>query len=234
MQDFYGRQSNNQRLIMYVVGAVVLLWFGLPYLKKCFGGSMENYNSGRGYVGRGYEGRGDLHPRLNIGAYAESDVDMEMPEEMAVPEGMTEGFDAVPASENAEGAVPVEMPAGNGPEVDSKTGTVVDGPGFEKGEVDGVYQETPGAIPSNYYFLDDGASGEMSIQHNLCSKSCCSEQWPTPFKQKYDPYVCANKDKFVSSNLTCQNSFQDAGCLCLSKKQGQFLYNRGGNGRGWF
>jgi len=122
----------------------------------------------------------------------------------------------------------------NGPYVDSKTGALIDGPGFEKGEIDDVYREPSSSIPSNYYFLDDGAGGEMSIQHNLCSKSCCSAQWPTPFKQKYDPYVCQNKDKFIPSNIMCSNTFQDAGCLCLSKKQGQHLYNRGGNGREWF
>ena len=67
---------------------------------------------------------------------------------------------------------------GTGPYVDSKTGSLIDGPGFEKGEIDDVHQESATGIPSNYYFLDDGAGGEMSIQHNLCSKSCCSEQWP--------------------------------------------------------
>ena len=120
------------------------------------------------------------------------------------------------------------------PHVDAKTGMLVDGPGFERGPIEGTFQETPTSIPSNYYFLDDGAGGEMSIQHNLCSRSCCSEQWPTPFKKKYDPYVCQNKDKFVPSRIMCNNTFQDSGCLCLTKKQSQFLYNRGGNGREWF
>ena len=120
------------------------------------------------------------------------------------------------------------------PFVDPKAGTLLDGPGFERGEVDGAYLETASGIPSNYYFLDDGANGEFSIQHNLCSKSCCSEQWPTPFKQKFDPYVCANKDKFVTSNIMCQNSFQDSGCACITQSQADFMYNRGGNGREWF
>lgn len=120
--------------------------------------------------------------------------------------------------------------------MDVATGSIMDGPGFEASDstpVDGAPTQAD-AIPANYYYLDDGAGGEMSIQHNLCSKSCCSEQWPTPFKQKYDPYVCANKDKFVPSQTMCNNSFQDTGCLCLTKKQQSFLYNRGGNGREWF
>src|SRR3990172_4653346 len=124
-----------------------------------------------------------------------------------------------------------ELPDKNQPYVDAKTGSLLDGPGFEQGHVDGVSQEVLQNIPSNYYFLDDGASGEMSVQHNLCSKSCCSEQWPTPFKQKSDPFVCSNKDKngangksdgasdFTGSRYFCNNSFQDAGCLCLTRKQ---------------
>ena len=120
------------------------------------------------------------------------------------------------------------------PNVNPQTGTLISGPGFEKGIVDDIYQPANAQVPSNYYFLDDGADGEMSIQHNLCSKSCCSEQWPTPFKQKYDPYVCQNKDQFVGSRIFCNNSFQDSGCLCLSKKQAAHIYNRGGNGREWF
>lgn len=91
------------------------------------------------------------------------------------------------------------------PYVNPATGMMMDGPGFERGEVEGA-PETPTSVPSNYYFLDDGAGGEMSIQHNLCSKSCCSSQWPTPFKQKYDPYVCNNKSDFVPSRMFCQNT----------------------------
>ena len=49
----------------------------------------------------------------------------------------------------------------------------------------------------------------------------------TPFKQKYYPYVCSNKDSFVPSKIFCSNTFQDSGCLCLTKKQASFMYNRG-------
>lgn len=126
------------------------------------------------------------------------------------------------------------------PDVNPKSGAILDGPGYERSQVDGVDQDVMAIIPSNYYFLDDGSSGEMSIQHNLCSKSCCSAQWPTPFKQKYDPYVCGARNadgtpvKFVPSNIMCNNSFEDSGCLCLTQEQSKFLYNRGGNGRELF
>ena len=154
------------------------------------------------------------------------------------PEMLPEGFQEMAEQEIAEqemapGAVDMSSDR-NKPYVNPETGALLDGPGFEKGDVDGVSQEVRENIPSNYYFLDDGANGEVSIQHNLCSKSCCSEQWPTPFKQKYDPYVCGAKDKFSKSNIFCSNSFQDAGCLCLTKPQHSFLYSRGSNGRTWF
>jgi hypothetical protein len=159
-------------------------------------------------------------------------VTMEMPGEMRTemhPEMRTEGF----TSETTDLAEDKGMDK-NMPHVNPKTGMLMDGPGFERGDVEGVTQEVMSMIPSNYYFLSDGANGEMSIQHNLCSKSCCSSQWPTPFKQKYDPYVCQNKDQFVPSNVFCSNTFQDSGCLCLTKAQSQFISNRGLNGRELF
>jgi len=131
-------------------------------------------------------------------------------------------------------AVPEEALKEDGPFVDPRTGSLIDGPGYEKGDKETPYSDVWSGIPSNYYFLDDGASGAYSIQHNLCSKSCCSESWPTPFKQKHDPFVCANKDKFVSSRIMCNNTFQDSGCLCLTKDQAKFLANRGNNGSEWF
>jgi hypothetical protein len=178
-------------------------------------------------------------------SYVGSDNYMEEEQALNEEQAINEEFEQFNAN-GEEGAVAEidkangEASPGNGgvspPFVNPKTGTIMDGPGFERGEVEGAYLEDPSGVPSNYYILDDGAGGEMSIQHNLCSKSCCSEQWPTPFKQKYDPYVCGAKSKgdFVSSNVFCNNSFNDSGCLCLSKKQSRFLYNRGGNGREWF
>jgi len=126
------------------------------------------------------------------------------------------------------------MPDRTLPFVDPKTGVIMDGPGFEPSPMTGISGDIVSKIPSNYYFLDDGASGAMSLQHNLCSKSCCDEQWPLPFKMKYDPFVCQNKNDFVPSNLMCKTSYQDAGCMCLTKEQAKFLATRGSNGSEWF
>lgn len=78
-------------------------------------------------------------------------------------------------------------------------------------------------------FLPDGNNGQNSIQHNLCSRSCCSTQYPTPFALKEDPFVAANKDDYIPSNYFCNNVYQDSGCLCLTKDQHKFLNGRGGN-----
>ena len=139
---------------------------------------------------------------------------------------MQEGFSVIPP-----GVVEEES---EGPYIGRDGTIIVDGAGSEKGEIDQLEVNPSEDIPDNFYFLDDGAGGKMSIQHNLASKSCCAEQYPTPFKLKKDPYVCANKDKFVVSNVMANTAFSDSGCSCVTKDQAHFIYNRGGNGREWF
>lgn len=85
-------------------------------------------------------------------------------------------------------------------------------------------------VPDNYYLLDDGANGMMSVRNNLCSQSCCSDQYPTSFKLRRDENVYANKGNFVPSSYVCNNAYQDSGCLCMTKEQSNFLATRGGNG----
>jgi hypothetical protein len=69
----------------------------------------------------------------------------------------------------------------------------------------------------------------MGLDNNMCSKSCCSQQYPPPFAMETDELVCKNKDKFVSSNYTCNNAWQDVGCVCMTDNQRNFLAHRGGN-----
>jgi hypothetical protein len=76
--------------------------------------------------------------------------------------------------------------------------------------------------------LDNGL-GQIGFGSNMCSKSCCTPQYPPPFVQDQDPFVCKSKDKFVSSNYTCNNGWQNSGCLCLTEAQSDFLGSRGEN-----
>ena len=133
-----------------------------------------------------------------------------------------------------EEAKQVESEIRNAPKISTEVGSIVDGPGYESSQVDGVDQAIMSKVPSDYYFLDDGANGKYSITSNLFSKSCCSSQWPVPFKMAYDPYVCKNKEEYVGSNIMGNNTFQNSGCACITKDQAKFLYTRGNNGSEWF
>lgn len=116
-----------------------------------------------------------------------------------------------------------------GPFHDKETGSLMDGPEMENPKIEKPTDNAPNGIPDNYYLLDDGSNGSMSIQNNLCSRSCCSEQYPTPHKLSHDAAVCGNKNEYVPSQVMCNNAFQDSGCLCLTKDQAKFLTSRGGN-----
>jgi hypothetical protein len=130
------------------------------------------------------------------------------------------------AGEHTQGD-PVIVP----PVYDPISKSVMSGIGIQRPKLESpwgsIYNKSK--LQSKYY-LDDGAKGTAGLNFNLCSKSCCSQQWPTPFKLKHDPILCANKDKFVPTNYMCNNAWQDSGCVCMRKKQGTHLNDRGGNG----
>jgi hypothetical protein len=44
-----------------------------------------------------------------------------------------------------------------------------------------------------------------------------------------DSTVCGSKDEFIPTNYSCNNAWQDSGCVCMTKKQSNFLGNRGNN-----
>ena len=77
--------------------------------------------------------------------------------------------------------------------------------------------------------LDDGNNGNSGLQFNMCSKSCCSPQYPPPFPLPVDTMVCMSGQEFVPSSYTCRNEMQNAGCVCMTKEQSEFLGSRGGN-----
>ena len=71
--------------------------------------------------------------------------------------------------------------------------------------------------------LDDGANGNLGMGYNMCSKACCSQSWPTPHMSVTpDDFLllAAEEGKeFVPTNMTCNNGWQDSGCLCATKEQ---------------
>jgi len=109
------------------------------------------------------------------------------------------------------------------PHVDTKTQTVMSGSGF----LDSI-MTSYGYHPYMDDQIDIGNDG-MRLSNDICSKSCCSPQFPTPGDMPEDPFILANKDKFVPTGYTCNNSFNDSGCLCMTRKQGEFINRRGNN-----
>lgn len=106
-------------------------------------------------------------------------------------------------------------------------GTIMSGPDF------GIPNEI---IPSwgisdriNIGETGDNFDNDLGLSTALCSPSCCSQQYPTPFPLEPDRFVCGNKDEFVPNNYVCNNSWQNSGCLCMTKDQAKWLGNRGGN-----
>lgn len=95
-----------------------------------------------------------------------------------------------------------------------------------------IYPANGGNAVSNYGVvekLDDGYNGEMGLNYNMCSKACCSPQYPTPFALESDEQVNKMKDKFVLNNYACNNAWNNAGCVCMTKEQHNYLSSRGGN-----
>lgn len=127
------------------------------------------------------------------------------------------------------------------PFVNAQTGELLDGPGFESALALGTgddrilgAEEIPISIPSDYYFLDDGANGEMRIENNITSPSCCGATWPSGIHNKNDPALCGNGPFVPGSRYFGNSTYSSTGCVCVTPKQQQFMYNRGGNGREWF
>lgn len=113
--------------------------------------------------------------------------------------------------------------------LDAGSGSVMSGQEFVPSQfMSPWYQAYTGDL-KNHYLLDDGAGGSAGLQFNMCSKSCCSEQYPLPFKMPVETAVCENASEFVPNNYMCNNAWQDSGCVCMTKDQANFLGSRGGN-----
>ena len=132
----------------------------------------------------------------------------------------------VPSEENFESSekqTEVMIPA----LYDRETGKIVSGSEFL-----GVPDEVATAWGASYGInenLDDGNDGIYGLNYSMCSKSCCSPQYPPPFEVDKDVVVDKMKGDFVPSPYSCNNAWQDSGCVCMTKNQKGFLSSRGGN-----
>jgi hypothetical protein len=113
--------------------------------------------------------------------------------------------------------------------IDEETKIIQSGPEFTPNALLSPYYAAYTGNMKNYYLLDDGAGGQAGLHFDRCSKSCCSPQYPTPFKMPADEAVCMNKDEYVPTNYTCNNAWDDTGCVCMTKEQANHIGSRGGN-----
>lgn len=112
---------------------------------------------------------------------------------------------------------------------DAGSGVVMAGPEYVPSQFLSPWYKAYTGNLKNYYLLDDGANGAAGLQYNMCSKSCCGEQYPVPFKLPVDSAVCDKSDEFVPNSYTCNNAWQDSGCVCMTKEQAEHIGSRGGN-----
>ena len=78
-------------------------------------------------------------------------------------------------------------------------------------------------------FTDLLSGGNIrKLDQNICSTQCCKHtQWPVPFNTN-DPNVDPNLFKdYIGTNLSCNNGPNGGGCLCVNKKDYDYLSNRG-------
>ena len=62
------------------------------------------------------------------------------------------------------------------------------------------------------------------LLYNKCSLSCCSPQYPMPFKIEPDPFVCDKEgnSKYLASNFICSNNAGGTGCLYNTETRKRF------------
>ena len=70
---------------------------------------------------------------------------------------------------------------------------------------------------NNYFDLKNDTSNSISdIENIVCSKDCCSTQWPISDKiHVKDPKI--NMNDYLPTNLNCNNGINDTGCICKKK-----------------
>ena len=70
---------------------------------------------------------------------------------------------------------------------------------------------------NNYFNLKDDIPMNISnLEDIVCSKDCCSTQWPISGKiHVKDTKIDMNE--YLPTNLNCNNGINDTGCICKKK-----------------
>lgn len=68
----------------------------------------------------------------------------------------------------------------------------------------------------------------VKIDQNVCSKQCCKfNDWPVPFETKNPNIDPALLEKYIGSNLSCNNGPDGGGCVCFTKDDSNYLAKHG-------
>lgn len=112
---------------------------------------------------------------------------------------------------------------------DADTGTIQSGFGF-------IQQRNIFAPWGNINHIGDTKDNDPAsidpyhtLNFNKCSPSCCKDQWPVPFVMPDDNDKLLCGAEYVPTNYSCNNGWQNGGCLCMTKRQSDFLQTRGEN-----
>ena len=68
---------------------------------------------------------------------------------------------------------------------------------------------------NNYFDLKNDTPLQYNMEKIICSKKCCSTQWPNTTKNSIDPNIDMNK--YLPTNLNCNDGIHDTGCICKKK-----------------
>jgi hypothetical protein len=116
---------------------------------------------------------------------------------------------------------------------DPITGTIMTSPDFIPNYIEPAWSTKPSSdnqnIEKNNIMEFATNLGNDTMAFNRCSKACCSKQYPLPFHLPIDKDLQNNINDFVPSRFTCNNNWEDTGCLCMTKKQSDNLAERGNN-----
>ena len=69
---------------------------------------------------------------------------------------------------------------------------------------------------NNYFDLKYDTPIDHDMEKIVCSKNCCSTQWPTSEStQIKDPKIDMNE--YLPTNLNCNDGIHNTGCICKKK-----------------
>ena len=68
---------------------------------------------------------------------------------------------------------------------------------------------------NNYFNLKNDTDIGYNMEKIICSKKCCSTDWPNNTNNSIDPKIDMNK--YLPTNLNCNDGIHDTGCICKKK-----------------